>query len=186
MIRAKVIQLNPGRLEKIQHELGYITSDQFFRTIPLADFQQNLEDFLQDHSPKGAPSDYMRFRASIGDVMHEGKFLKFAESWRIKREAGTNRISYKIWNLLETIGGHRGEAKFQSIEYGSSTTNWIVRKTFRIKIKGDWITLAKGRSVEHKGNEGAHVQAKVSDYILNVIKPKVATRVHDTVAKRLQ
>jgi hypothetical protein len=185
-MNVRVHLLNPNRLKKVQRELGYLTGDAFLRTIPLADFGRDIEQFLKDNSPSSSEGEYARFRASIGHVMTEGRFLKFAESWRVRRETSSNKVSFKIWNLLETIGGKEGEAKFRSIEYGSKTTSWIVRNAFKVKIKGDWVTLAAGRSVTHTGTEAANVQGKVADYIEDVIRPQVGERVREAVWRRLK
>lgn len=183
MISVKVVQLNGNRLAKIRRELRYLTSDAFFKTIPLSSFEDDVVKKLRDLSPKGR-SKYRRYLAGLGIVPDSGD-RTFRDGWRVKRGTKGTKIEFTIWNLLETIGGKRGEAKFRSIEFGSKTTQWVAKRMFRFKSKGEWVTIAAGRSMTHSGNDGAEVQKRTAEYIENVLLPKIGAHVNKLVEQRL-
>jgi hypothetical protein len=181
MISVKVVQLNGNRLAKIRRELNYVSTDEFFRTIPLADFESLVEKKLRSLSPTGK-SRYRSYLQALGYPSE--RTLK--DGWRVKRETRGSKIEFTVWNLLETIGGKSGKAKFNALEYGSNASEWIAKRMFRFKIGRQWVTIAQGRSVSHAGNEGAHAQERTREYIEQVLLPKIGTRIENLIAKRLK
>lgn len=181
MISVKVVQLNGNRLAKVRQELRYLSTDDFFRTIPLVDFSDLVEAKLRALSPSGRS----KYRAYLESLGHPKESLSFSQSWRVKRGNRGARIEFTIWNLLETIGGRSGDAKFKAIEFGSNASEWIVRRTFKIKIKRDWITMVEGRSMTHAGNDAANVQARTRDYIEQVLLPRIGLRINNLIENRL-
>jgi hypothetical protein len=95
MISVKVVQLNGNRLAKIRRELGYLSTDDFFRTIPLADFSDLVEAKLRALSPSGKS----KYRAYLSSLGHPRESLSFKESWRVKRGNKGSKIEFTIWEL---------------------------------------------------------------------------------------
>jgi hypothetical protein len=183
MTRIKVIQLNPNRLKKIRRELDFLSNQDFFKTIPLAEYERLIAEALRDFSPRGS-SGYRDYLINLG-FPATGALRSFADSWRTKRETEGTRVFFKVWNLLNTSSGSAGKAKFAAVEYGTKASTWIASRTFRFKSKGDWITIKEGRPVAHAETKGAEVQRTVADYVEGYLLPRIGADVEALIAKRM-
>lgn len=187
MIQVGIYVLNPNRLKKLQRELGYLTSDEFFRTIPLANFESQVLEFLKTVSPEAKGNRYAEYLTSLGYRSSRAKdsLSHFKDGWRVSRETTGNKISFKVWNVLETVAGAKGLAKFKSVEYGSKTSVWIASRFFRFQSKQGWISIKAGQAVTHRGNKGVDAQSKTRTYIEAVLLPQIKANVEALVARRL-
>lgn len=185
MISVKVVEVNPSRLTKLRRELRKVSNQDFFRTIPLAEYERKILEFLRSESPEGH-NDYRDFLAFLGYPTKRGPMMSFKSGWRTARETVKSSVSIRIWNLLETIGGKEGQKKFRAIEYGTSTSTWVAKRTFRFVGDDGWKTIKQGTSVTHVGNKGADVQQKTKDYIVKTLLPQISDTVYTNIARRLK
>jgi hypothetical protein len=183
-VSIKVVSVNPSRLAKVRRELRYLTSEDFFRTIPLKDFQDRVQEYLKLMSPVGDESK-RQFLASAGYRVMSARDARmaFSEGWRVKRQNMRGSIRFEVSHLLESKG-KKGRAKFAAVEYGSKASTWIASRRFR--FKGDrWAHITPGRKIEHAATQGANAMEKTSEYIQNVLLPLISDKVNQTIRRRL-
>jgi len=181
MIEIKVINLQGSRLNKIRDALGYLSSPDFLRTLPLADFIKDVSSYMERISP------HRRRRQFTSG---QPKLPHFANNWVVKRSTDGNRVFLTLDNKLNFLnfGGRAGIAKFAAIETGSTSSTWTAKRTFRFKYgpgKKQWAVVGEGSDWEHAASPAANVLPRTSDYIQDVLMPKIRQRVGETIERRM-
>jgi hypothetical protein len=179
MIEIKVIHLGSSRIKKIRDALDYASSGEFFKTIPLADIVRDISSYMSRISPARRTRRY-----TTG-----GNIPPPFNSWVVKRTTDGNRVFITLDNRLNfmNFGGRAGIAKFTAVESGTEASTWTAKRTFRFKFgpgKKQWATVAEGSDWEHGATPAANVLPKTSDYIQEVLIPRISSRVEEIIERR--
>jgi len=183
MITVNIVT-DEDRFRKVADALEFLSSEEFFRTIPLAQFETKILMFMRSISPedRGLTKAY---RSSLG-LYFKGGMQSFKDGWRVARETSGDSITFRIWNLLETVGGDQGVRKFSALEYGNSASSFIAKRTYVFQsVEGAWVTIKQGRTVQHAGRTGANVIGRTSDYIAQVMLPEIGQHINELITRRL-
>lgn len=181
MIEIKVISLGESRIKKIRDALDYASSGEFFRTIPLADMVRGIRSYMEQISPKGKGKRYT--------ISSTPELPSFSENWVVRRNTEGNKVNITLDSRLNFLnfGGRAGIAKFVAVEGGTEASTWTAKRTFKFKFgpgKNQWAKVSEGSDWEHGATPAANVIPRTSDYIQEVLIPKIKTRVEETIQRR--
>lgn len=179
MIDVKVIHPESRRMGRIKDALDFLSSAEFFRTIPLASEMEQIREFMFRISPDRRKTRYTE--------LSKPDLPPFGESWIVRRRTQGNSIVIELDNRLYSRS-HAGRDKFIGVEFGSTASTWTARKMFRFKYgpgKKQWVTVAEGSDWEHAESPAANVLEKTSAFIENVMIPRITDKFHSIVERRL-
>lgn len=184
MIKVRVYQVNGNRLAKLRRELGYLTAADFFKRIPLAEERREVEEKLEEESPKGG--EISETKAWLAERGLRKLQPRFRTGWRVKRSVSGTQLSWQISHLLLSSRNSSHRAKFLSIEYGSKRSAWAPNKQFHFKsAQGQWYSFADGHPIVHQANPAANVIKKTSEFIQLVMIPALNDKIKRIVDRRL-
>jgi hypothetical protein len=183
-VEIKVVRYNEARLKKIRRELDYATTDDFFKTIPLAEFTRDILRYARSKSP--APHEFIAIgaRTMVHRQTAAQMIEKFREGWRVERSYSGGQINLVLRNIMENYS--RQNLWLNLIEYGSGASTWIARRTFRYFSETfGWVTVQRGRTMRHAPTKGVEVTKQTVQYIEENLVPLAREKISSIIEKRL-
>lgn len=173
------------RIDKLVEDLEYVSRNSFVRSLPLAEYREQALAYLK-----------RQFPVSQNGSTNQIEFgYHLVEGWKSELVQSVTGVGFRIYHKGENIP--RLALILRALDQGSRPFSYVAKDDFtfwgryvnargKLGRKQGWVTITEGRTVARGAREGSAYAEKTSDYIEDVLLPRMRDMVRERVKARME